>query len=187
MEQDLRRLRLRVAAKLMLALGFFTVLYVVLSVLLHSDPESRVVPTQIVDIRGMQAGELRMELWQGRPVLIYLRTDEQLKALAERDLRLRDADSARSRQPSWAINALRSREGALFVSIGVGTDFSCPIKLLPAADETFMGRIWGGGFVDECRGARYDFSGRVFSGQYADENLIVPEYRLDDGLLVLGG
>ncbi len=187
MEQDIRRLRLRVAAKLMIALAFFTVLYVVLSVVLSTDPGSRVMPTKNVDISGLRPGDSRIILWEGRPVLIYHRTPEQQQMLKLADPRLLDAESSQSRQPGWAENQYRSKNPAIFVSIGVGTDFSCPIKLLPASGEQFMAQVWAGGFADECRGGRYDFAGRVYKGQYADENLIVPNYRLDGTTLVLGG
>jgi len=186
-QQQIRRLRLRVAAKLMFLLGFIGIMYVVLSVLFSSDPASRVVPTKVVDIGGLRAGEVRMVLWEGRPVLIYHRTDEQVQALNKPDARLLDAESAQSSQPSWAKNAQRSRQSDYFISIGVGSDFSCPVGLLPASAQPFMSQPWAGGFVDECRGSRYDFSGRVFSGQYAQENLVVPSYRIKDDVLILGG
>ena len=83
MDQEERRLRLRVAAKLMLALGFFATLYVVLSVLLHADPASRVMPTQSVQIGGMRPGDVRKLLWEGRPVLVYYRTRDDIARLAE--------------------------------------------------------------------------------------------------------
>jgi len=162
-------------------------MYVVLSMVFSSNPESRVMPTKVVDIGGMRAGEVRIVLWEGRPVLIYHRTDQQVQALKATDERLLDASSKDSRQPMWAKNDQRSSMPEYFISIGVGTDFSCPIDLLPASNEPFMEQPWAGGFVDECRGARYDFAGRVYLGQYADENLIVPEYRIKDKVLVLGG
>ncbi len=186
-QQQIRRLRLRVAAKLMLVLGLIGIMYVVLSMVFSSDPGSRVMPTKVVDIGGMSAGEVRIVLWEGRPVLIYYRTIQQVQALKSEDTRLLDAKSTKSRQPAWANNEQRSSRPEYFISIGVGTDFSCPIDLLPASDEPFMGQPWTGGFVDECRGARYDFAGRVYSGQYADENLIVPSYRIEDKVLTLGG
>lgn len=186
-QQQIRRLRLRVAAKLMLVLGFIGITFVMLSMVFSSDPESRVKATKVVNIGNMRAGEVRIVLWEGRPVLIYHRTEAQADALQAEDTRLLDANSAQSRQPSWANTAQRSRLPDYFISIGVGTDFSCPIGLLQASSEPFLAQPWVGGFVDECRGARYDFAGRVYSGQYADENLIVPNYRIKDGVLVLGG
>lgn len=173
--------------KLMLIVAFFTVLYVVLSVLLSTDKSTRVMPTQIVDIAGQRPGQSRIVLWDGRPVLIYRRTEADIAALQEPDLRLLDADSSDSRQPSWANNVYRSREPEWFVSIGVGTDFSCPVQDLPASTDQFMDMEWQGGFKDDCRGSRYDRAGRVYQGQYADENLIVPQYIRKADVLILGG
>jgi len=173
--------------KLMLLVALLTVVYVVLSVLLSSDKSTRVMPTQIVDISGYRPGESRIVLWDGRPVLIYRRTDADIAALQIEDQRLLDAQSSDSRQPSWAHNANRSREPEWFVSIGVGTDFSCPVKDIPASPDQFMDRPWQGGFADDCRGSRYDRAGRVYRGQYADENLIVPQYIRKADVLILGG
>jgi len=186
-EQNIQRLRLRVAAKLMGVLGLFGMLYVLLSMMFSANPDANVVPSKVVNIAGLQAGEFRTELWEGRPVLIYRRTPEQVASLQTTDERLRDADSNKSRQPDWAKNALRSRLPEIFVSIGVGTDFGCPLKLEAASEVVFMSQPWTGGFVDGCRAARYDFSGRVYKGQYATENLWIPNYRIVDDKLILGG
>lgn len=187
MNSDLKRLRLRVAAKLMLAVVFFAVLYVILSVILSSDDSTRVMPTQSVSIVNMAPGDTKSVLWDGRPVIIYRRTTADIAALQLLDDRLLDADSKRSRQPDWALNEFRSRAPDWFVSIGVGTDFSCPLRFEPASDKPFKGQPWVGGFRDECRGSRYDLSGRVYKGQYADENLIVPDYIIRADHILLGG
>lgn len=171
----------------MLLVALITVLYVALSVLLSSDKSTRVMPTQIVDIAGQRAGVAQMLLWDGRPVMIYRRTQEEIAALMVADPRLLDAESGQSRQPSWAKNDHRSREPEWFVSIGVGTDFSCPVKYLAASPDLFMDKPWQGGFVDDCRGSRYDGAGRVYRGQYADENLIIPDYVRKADVLILGG
>jgi len=126
-------------------------------------------------------------LWDGRPIIIYRRSDSDIAYLQQADDRLSDAASKKSKQPDWAKNATRSRESQLFVSIGVGTDFSCPLKFVPATAETFLGKPWAGGFVDECRGSRYDLAGRVYQSQYATKNLIVPNYTVRDGSILLGG
>jgi len=186
-EKEQRRLRLRVAIKLMLASAFLVTLYVVLSVMFHSDPDARVIPAKTVDIGNMREGESKIVLWEGRPVLIYRRTPNDIAALESEDTRLLDPESKKSQQPVWAENATRSKVPEWFVSIGVGTDFSCPIALLSAASDSFMEQPWRGGFVDECRGARYDLAGRVYRGQYADENLIVPSYVIREQNLILGG
>ncbi len=185
--QEQHRLRLRVAAKLMLALGFLAVMYVVLSMVFSSDESTRVVPTQRVDISRLTPGQTHIVLWEGRPVIVYRRTAADIEALQNSTAALDDPQSKRSRQPDWAKNSLRSREAEWFVGIGVGTDFSCPVELLPVGGEQFKDKPWLGGFVDSCRGSRYDLAGRVFESQFADRNLIVPQYRINNGILLLGG
>lgn len=187
MDQQIRRLRLRVAAKLMLLVALCTVVYVVLSVVLSSDTSTRVMPTQIVNIAGLRPGQAQRVLWDGRPVIIYRRTAADILHLNNDDSRLIDAESNQSRQPAWAKNAHRSREPEWFVSIGVGTDFSCPVQHLEATEDEFLEEPWRGGFVDDCRSSRYDLAGRVYRGQYADENLIIPEYIRKADVIILGG
>ncbi len=186
-QQEQHRLRLRVAVKLMLMMAFLVMVYVILSMVFSSDESTRVVPTMKVDISQMQAGESKSVLWEGRPVIVYRRSSKDIIALNGLAATLDDPDSDRSRQPEWATHALRSREDEWFVGIGVGTDFSCPVSLLPAGGDEFLGEPWLGGFVDSCRGSRYDLAGRVFQSQLADKNLIVPPYRIRDKTLFLGG
>jgi len=174
----------------MLAICFFTVVYVVLSVVLSKDEGARVLPSQLVDLSSHEPGTARVILWDGRPVLIYRRVLAEQQALrvmsgVQKGL-LADPDSVRSTQPDWADNSYRSRVPEWFVSIGVGMDFSCPVRLLKASDELFQGTSWPGGFVDECRGSRYDLAGRVFKNQFATKNLAIPEYTLKGSALLLG-
>lgn len=175
----------------MLAVAFFAVLYVVVSVLLSSDKDARVMPTQLVDLSTIKQGEHRIILWDGRPVIVYRRSLEDTQFLevahAEHRAVLNDPDSKRSRQPTWALNAFRSKQPEWFISIGVGTDFSCPIGFSEASNERVQQQPWRGGFTDDCRGSKYDLAGRVYKGQYATKNLIVPNYTIRGTTLVLGG
>ena len=50
-----------------------------------------------------------------------------------------------------------------------------------------MGVAWPGGFVDSCDASRYDLAGRVFREQSAKKNIVVPEWQLVDGNIVVGG
>lgn len=186
-EQDRRRrLKLRVAAKLLVALGLLALLRVLVAQVFSGGGTTPEIPTMRVSLATLAVGELRVIDWENRPVLVYRRGSTEVAALGNADDRLLDADSARSVQPEAYRNALRSSQADLFVAIGLGTDLGCAVSLLPADGSPFQGQPWGGGFVDGCRGARYDLAGRVYRSQYADRNLVVPAYSVEGQTLILG-
>ena len=188
---EAHRLRLRVIAKSMLAVAFLAVTFVFLSAFLSGDREAETTPALRVNVADVRVGETIVEMWEGRPVLVQRRTPEAIAALRAGpppSPALRDAASEDSIQPDAIDPALRSHEPEWFVALGLGTDQGCPISALPAdPGEDFAGAPWAGGFVDACRGSRYDGAGRVFDGQYADRNLVVPAHFLRGDTLVIGG
>lgn len=181
-----QRLRLRVAAKLLLAIGFFAAVYVLGVAAFTGGVPPDDTPTLRVAIADMRPGETRQVVWDDKPVLVHRRTAEELAALRDDRLPLADPRSEASRQPEWATGPFRSREPEWFVAIAVGTDFSCPLRWIPASDESVGGEAWPGGYEDECRGSRYDPAGRVFRRQFADRNLMVPPYAIAHGEVVIG-
>jgi len=184
---ELRRLRLRVALKCMLAFAALCGFYVMASSFMTSSPDERSFETRNIPLEGQEPGTAEWYNWNGRPILVLHRSSEQLAALSLHESELQDPGSARSRQPDFAKNQHRSREDTWFVAIAAGTDFSCAIEYLAPTTEVFRDLPWSGGFVDACRGARYDVAGRVYSGQHAKKNLSIPTYRIEGAQLILGG
>jgi len=185
-EDAQRRLRLRVAAKLMGYLAFAGVAYVFISAIMSGDGEVRSVPSLRVDIAELQEGQVQFLTWEGRPVLIYRRSNENVVQLRTADERLADPVSSRSEQPDFAKNDWRSQTPDYFVAIALGTGKGCTVELMPPAAEVFQGVAWQGGFKDSCGEDRYDLAGRVYDNQYAESNLKVPQYAIDGNTVVLG-
>lgn len=185
-EDQARRLKLRVAAKLMAWLGLAAMLYVLVAAILSGDGEVPSVPSMKINIGAIEPGEVLFDTWEGRPVLVYRRTDQDVVNLRSEDERLVDPQSRRSDQPESVTNAFRSASADWFVAIALGTDLGCSLDFLPASSNRFQGKPWQGGFVDSCRKARYDTAGRVFESQYATRNLAVPVYSIAEDVLVLG-
>ena len=190
-----RRLRLRVVAKLMLLSAFVVVVYVGLASFGTEDDAGAEGTTLKVTLTDLEPGMMKSLVWESRPVLVYRRTAEETAvfdvaaAVDDRgghDARLQDPASKKSKQPEWARSAYRSREPEWFVAIALGTDLGCSLNFMPASETNFHGARWTGGFVDTCRKARYDLSGRVFKDQYATRNLVIPVYSIDGNELVLG-
>ena len=173
-----KRLKLRVAIKVMVYVGVLAILYVFFSSFRNSAQDRPSIPSKIIDVSQMQAGEALFLSWEGRPVVIYRRQDSEFSALRGTDERLLDAQSQRSDQPDDALNAYRSVKPDWFVAIALGTDQGCSITHEPADTSIFQQQPWQGGFIDACRKSRYDLAGRVYESQYATRNLVVPPYRV---------
>ncbi|SEL08961.1 ubiquinol-cytochrome c reductase iron-sulfur subunit [Ectothiorhodospira marina] len=183
---DQRRVYYRVALKLLALLGVTMLAYVMLSgIFRDSDEGEGESDTRAVDIADLAPGEVKAVTWEGRPVWIVGRTPDMLEADAEFSDQLYDADSRLSRQPRVYRNPHRSASPEVLVVVALGTDLAC--ELTWVSPEVAAEEGWGGGFVDRCRGSRYDLSGRVYRDQQARRNLEVPSYRLmADDQLILG-
>jgi ubiquinol-cytochrome c reductase iron-sulfur subunit len=181
-----RRLRLRVAAKLMVGFGVLCLAYVLIAQVFSGGGETPSMPTLRVAVADLQPGESRIVSWEDRPVLLYRRLDEDFSQLRSADERLLDATSRQSQQPESYRGDFRSSSPELFVAIALGTDLGCPVSFLPPQRADFQGKPWAGGFIDSCRKGRYDLAGRVYRSQYADRNLVVPRYVLEGDTLILG-
>ncbi|MFP4682878.1 MAG: ubiquinol-cytochrome c reductase iron-sulfur subunit [Ectothiorhodospira sp.] len=191
--QDARPLRFyyRVALKVLSLAGVAALALVMLSGLLGSwfgAGEAERAHVQTVDLADLSPGGIRKLAWDGRPVWILRRTPAMEAADARVSGRLYDPASRLSRQPSAYRNAHRAASPEWFVFIALGTDLNCPLDYVPpGSGDEGKGDAWEGGFVDRCRGSRYDFAGRVLQDQPARRNLEVPPYRLvSDTRLVLG-
>lgn len=185
-EDEARRLKLRVAIKLMLYLGMAGVAYIFISAIRSGSGDVPSVPSLRVAIGDMQPGEVQFLAWEGRPVVTYRRTDTDIVTLRTTDERLQDAISKKSEQPESMANDFRSASPDWFVAIALGTDLGCSIDYLPPGEESFQEQPWAGGFMDTCRKARYDLAGRVYESQYASRNLVVPHYSIVGDTLILG-
>ncbi|SEP58568.1 ubiquinol-cytochrome c reductase iron-sulfur subunit [Ectothiorhodospira magna] len=177
------RVYYRVALKLLALLGILALAYTMIAGF-FSEPQTRHVLTQSVDISSLAPGEMLEVTWSGRPVVILRRSEAMMAADAAFVESLYDPGSRFSRQPRDYRNPHRSATADLFVAFAVGTDLGCRLDLVPPEIAAEQG--WGGGFIDRCRQGRYDFAGRVYNGQDARRNLEVPDYRLHpDGRVIL--
>jgi len=113
-----------------------------------------------VDISKMEAGQLIIVEWRGKPVWVVRRTEKHLADLPTLNAKLSDPDSnVISQQP-------------------VKTDD-------PAGAD--IDDDWKGGFFCPCHGSKFDLAGRVYQGLPAPTNLVVPPYTyLSDTRILVG-
>ncbi len=125
--------------------------------------------TTEVDISAIAEGQMITVPWQGKPVFILHRTQEQIDQALEGDsasLPHDEKDADRAQKPEFlVILALCTHLGCVPQPIGTGNF---------------------GGFLCPCHGSHYDTSGRIRQGP-APTNLAVPYYAFkDDSTLIIG-
>ena len=123
-----------------------------------------------VDVSGVTPGTQLTVLWQGKPVFIRARTEDEIKAARETpvgDLPDQLSRNENARNPAADArdeNRALSEDGVWLVQMGVCTHLGC-VPLGQAGDF--------GGWFCPCHGSHYDTSGRIRKGP-APANLPVP-------------
>ena len=119
-----------------------------------------------VELTGIGPGQQMTVMWRGKPVFIRHRTEAEIAAAKEANLKTLpdpEQDSERVQDPKW------------LVVVGVCTHLGC----IPTAREGEMSSKAGGGWLCACHGSYYDTSGRIVSGP-APKNLPVPGYKFQN-------
>ena len=142
-----------------------------------------------VDIGDIGPAEIKIVAWQGKPVWILRRDEQELKSIADMDGEVRDPDSEVKQQPKYAQNEYRSIKPEYLIVVGICTHLGCSPKYVIEDDAAANGLAddWEGGFFCPCHGSRFDLAGRVFKGVPAPTNLIVPPHQyLSDTRVIIG-
>ena len=140
-----------------------------------------------VDLSKIEAGQLVTAAWQGKPVWVVNRTEQQLKDLPSNDGNLSDPESKVPQQPEYCANPTRSIKPEWWVAVGICTHLGCSPTYRPDLAPADLGKDWKGGFYCPCHGSKFDLAGRVFKGMPAPTNLVIPPYKyLSDTMVLVG-
>lgn len=112
-----------------------------------------------VDLAPIEKGQTLKVMWQGKPVFIKNRTEQDIKEAT-------DVDWQKLPDPQPDSARVKKGHDQWLVMIGVCTHLGC----IPLGNS---GKY--GGWFCPCHGSHYDTSGRIRQGP-APLNLIVPEY-----------
>lgn len=124
--------------------------------------------TKEVNISSISAGQSTKVMWQGKPVYIRNRTQQEIeeaKSISLSDMRdpQRDEERTKPGKENW------------LVVLGICTHLGC----VPMSKQD-------GTFFCPCHGSYYDTSGRVVKGP-APRNLEVPSYYfINDSVILIG-
>ena len=131
-----------------------------------------------VDISKLEPGQRLIQKWRGKPVWVVRRTPEMIENLKSFDAAtLRDPQSDKSDQPTYAKNAWRSENPEYLVLVGICTHLGCSPGFVPEVGAPEVGAGWKGGFFCPCHGSKFDLAGRVYMGVPAPANMEVPPYK----------
>lgn len=140
---------------------------------LNPAKDTLALATVEVDISGIPKGEAKTIMWQGKPVFVRHRTDEEIKmaeAVEVQALTDKQSDKERVQRPEW------------LVTVGVCTHLGC----VPVGQKMTDTRGDYGGWFCPCHGSHYDTSGRIRKGP-APKNLAVPPYEfINDTTIKIG-
>ncbi len=139
------------------------------------------------DISKLELGQIMTVAWRGKPVWVVNRPKTVLDTLSTLDSILLDPQSNQSEQPKNCKNEDRSIKPEYLVMVGICTHLGCSPTYRPDIAPPDLGPTWKGGFFCPCHGSRYDLAGRVYKGQPAPLNMVVPPYRyLSDTRVLIG-
>lgn len=137
-----------------------------------------------VDVTDVAPGTQMTVLWQGKPVFIRHRTEDEIAAAAVDDGIVETMPDSNARNENVSPDALATDAnrtvnppdaeiaGAWVVQMGVCTHLGC----VPLGD----GAGDFGGWFCPCHGSHYDLSGRIRKGP-APRNLDIPPVAFIDG------
>ena len=140
-----------------------------------------------IDVSKIESGQMLTAEWQGKPIWVVNRTEQQLKDLKSLNGAVADPDSKADQQPEYAKNETRSIKPNILVAIGICTHLGCSPTYRPDVAPADLGADWKGGFFCPCHGSKFDMAGRVYKGVPAPTNLVVPPYKyLSDTTVLVG-
>ena len=140
-----------------------------------------------IDVSKLEAGQMLTAEWQGKPIWVVNRTDQQIKDLKGLDGVLTDPNSEVNHQPEDCKNETRSIKPNVLVAIGICTHLGCSPTYRPDIAPADLGAEWKGGFFCPCHGSKFDIAGPVYAGAPAPTNLVVPPHKyLSDTTILVG-
>jgi ubiquinol-cytochrome c reductase iron-sulfur subunit len=133
--------------------------------------------TTDVDVSDLKEGQAKTVVWQGKPVFIKYRTQQEIdEARATPLADLKDQNPAQTDQDRVAQSKFGGKDMPQWlVVVGICTHLGC----IPLGQKPTDPHGNYDGWFCPCHGSQYDSSGRIRQGP-APKNLAVPPYVFTD-------
>lgn len=155
----------RVLFKLLLFIGLIIVVGALLSTVFGRHG---VTLPMSVSVDELPIAQSRIVGWSGGELLLVHRSPAMLASL---DDSLVSAIAERYRDDPASVNPQhRGLKPEFLLVYNYGAAFRCPLQMVLPEDADG----WGGGLIETCSQVRYDFAGRLLSGQQGQKHLRVP-------------
>ena len=161
------RLILRVVMKIMALVGVGFLLYVLFSGLFVS--QQPVNSVGLIELSGIAPGSVSYYQLERRRLLVLWRDADQLNAISGHDAQLYDSGSA-GNMPAGLDKTYRSYLPEYFVAYAYDPYYGCDIRFNQQVQR----------FQAVCANVEYDLAGRVYKGSAVQQNLIVPDYEINN-------
>ncbi len=146
---------------------------------MNPDASVLALSTKEVDLSAISVGQAIKVMWQGKPVFIRRRTEEEIGVAVDTPLSALKDDVSRNAnlpdQPADDVSRVTDSLGVArpewLVLVGVCTHLGC----IPKGQKLGDAKGEFGGWFCPCHGSHYDTSGRIRKGP-APRNLEVPPY-----------
>ena len=149
---------------------------------MNPDAAALALASTEVDVSSIEQGQSVIAVWQGKPVAVRYRTEEEMKAA--RDVPIEELADPLARNANIDASAPATDENRAtpgkeewLVMVQVCTHLGC----VPLGQQGDFG-----GWFCPCHGSQYDTAGRIRRGP-APENMAIPPYKFtSDTTLVIG-
>ena len=158
---------------------------------MNPDASVLALSTKEVDLSGVPVGQAIKVMWQGKPVFIRHRTEEEiLEAQGTPVSALKDpvarSENVASNTEATDEALVTAADGVArpqwLVLVGVCTHLGC----IPLGTSSGENRGEYNGWFCPCHGSHYDIAGRIRKGP-APENMPVPPYEfISDTVVKIG-
>jgi ubiquinol-cytochrome c reductase iron-sulfur subunit len=158
---------------------------------MNPDASVLALSTKEVDLSAVSVGQAIKVVWQGKPIFIRHRTEEEIREAEEtpisalKDPIVRNENLPGSDEATDAA-VVTSADGVArpewLIVIGICTHLGC----IPLGTSPGENRGDYNGWFCPCHGSHYDLAGRIRKGP-APENLLVPPYQyVSDTVVKIG-
>lgn len=167
------RIGLQTALNSLALVGLTGLIYVFAQTMMPTETANANRPYFEVSTSEIPEGEARFFEWHGKPFLILHRTEAQITAVYQNQTPLRDPTSRHVPKLAHKLDEPFRSTSPEFLVVSLLSNVSpCGVEYRKQAPRGWE-LPWYGGFVDKCKNAVYDVSGRAYATSLPDATNLI--------------